>query len=75
MISNVPLMIALLIIVVFPIVYLFKSIKKDAKEEREYYESLSEREKKEYAIRYNKELQSKHSSVVANSISGSRRFL
>lgn len=75
LISNVPLMIALFIIVVSLAVFMFKSLDKDAKEERNYYESLSEREKREYAMRYNKEQQAKHASVSANSISGSRKFL
>lgn len=75
LISNVPLMLALFIIVVSLFVLFFKSVSKDAKEEREYYESLSEREKREYAIKYNKEQQAKHSSVAANDISGSRKFL
>ena len=55
LITNVPLMIALFIIVVSCAVLLFKSEDKDAKEEREYYDSLSEREKREYAMKYNKE--------------------
>ena len=75
LISNVPLMIALFIIVVSLFVLLFKSVSKDAREEREYYESLSEREKREYAVRYNKVQQAKYRSVSANSISGSRNFL
>ncbi|MBO5087703.1 MAG: hypothetical protein J6C01_03425 [Lachnospiraceae bacterium] len=75
LITNVPLMIALFIIVVSCAVLLFKSVDKDAKEEREYYDSLSEREKREYAMKYNKEQQAKHATVSANSISGSRRFL
>ncbi len=75
LITNVPLMIALFIMVVSCGVLLFKSLDKDAKEEREYYESLSEREKREYAMRYNKEQQAKHASVSASHISGNRRFL
>ncbi len=75
LITNVPLMIALFIIVIAFVVFLFKSLNKDAKEEREYYESLSEREKREYAMQYNKEQQARHASVSANHISGSRRFL
>jgi len=75
LITNVPLMIALFCIVVSCAVLLFKSVDKDAKEEREYYEALSEREKREYAMKYNKEQQAKHATVSANSISSSRRFL
>lgn len=75
LITNVPLMIALFIIVVSCGVLLFKSVDKDAREEREYYESLSDREKREYAVQYNKEQQVKHASVTANHISGNRRFL
>ena len=73
-ISNVSVMLALFIIVVSIFAFLFISLKKEEKDERQYYESLSERKKKEYAMEYNKEMQTKHSSVVAHSISGSGKF-
>ncbi len=72
--TNVPLMIALFILVGMTFWLMFHSLQKDARDEEAFYNSLTEREKQEYNKTMNRELGSKHASVVGNSISTSRKF-
>lgn len=72
--TNVPLMLTLFIFVGMAFWLMFRSLRKDSKDEEAFYNSLSEREKMEYNKTMNRELGSKHASVIGNSISNSRKF-